>query len=317
MRITNHAGLPEPLVRAVSPVPRNYPPNTVSVTTLAQPAQIQGLLRKHAASITEDASDRLWALLGTLLHDVLERYAEGLQDTIAEQRLELEIDGWIVTGKYDLSELILEGETLTDWKLTSIYALRENEPVKPEWEAQLNCYIALLRHHGREVSKAQIVAIGRDWSKMRASRERDYPQKGVTIKAVRIWESREVFQYLKRRLHLYKDAQEGIWPDCTSEERWARPDRWALMKKGNKKATKLFESPESARGWLKQILGGEKSYSIQYRPGESVRCIHYCPVARFCGQWRKLNPTLSDHLEASIEIAQANTKPTTNQKEPT
>lgn len=294
MRITNHAGLPEPLVRAVSPPVRAYPPNTVSVTTLAQPPQIQGLLKRHTDEITEDAADRLWALLGTLLHDVLEKHAEGLVDTIAEQRLELQVDDWTVTGKYDLSEVILEGETLTDWKLTSIYSLRENEPVKPEWEAQLNVYVALIKSKGRNVTKAQIVAVGRDWSKMRAMRESDYPQKAVTVKVVRIWEGREVLQYLKTRLALYKDAQAGIWPDCTPEERWAKPDKWALMKKGNKKATKLFEIEKDAHGWLAQILGGEKSYSIQFRPGESTRCLHYCPVARFCKQAAALTQKPSD-----------------------
>lgn len=303
MRITNYTGLPAPLVRAVDVPSRVYPPKTVSVTTLTRPAQIQGLLKIHEDKITEDAADRMWALLGTLLHDVLERHAEGLQDTIAEQRLELQIEDWTITGKYDLSELILEGETLTDWKLTSIYALKDND-AKPEWEAQLNCYIALLKYHGRNVTKAQIVAIGRDWSKMRAKRESDYPQKAVAIKAIPIWEPNKTFAYMKHRLMLYKQAQDGIWPDCTPEERWARPAKWAIMKKGNKKASKLCDSEKDAHGWLDQILGGKANYSIQFRAGESIRCANYCPVARHCKQWAKLNPTLSDTLRESIKVAQ-------------
>lgn len=301
MKITNFTGLPEPLVRAVDVPPRIYPPNTVSVTTLSQPAQIQGLKKKHEDEITEDASDRMWMLLGTLLHDVLERHAEGLQDTIAEQRLELQIDDWTITGKYDLTELILEGETLTDWKLTSIYALKDND-AKPEWEAQLNCYIALLKHHGRNVTKAQIVAIGRDWSKMRAKRESDYPQKAVVTKPVPIWDANKVYQYMKHRLMLYKQAQEGIWPECTPEERWERPAKWAIMKKGNKKATKLCDSEKDAHGWLEQILGGKSNYSIQHRPGESIRCQSYCAVSRFCSQFKRMNLTLTDQLQESIEI---------------
>lgn len=291
------------MVKAVDMPPRIYPPKTVSVTTLTRPAQIQGLTKLHDDQITEDAADRMWALLGTLLHDVLERHARGLQDTIAEQRLELEIDDWTITGQYDLSELILEGETLTDWKLTSIYALKESD-AKPEWEAQLNCYAALLKHHGRNVTKAQIVAIGRDWSKMRAKREPDYPQKGVAIKPVTLWEPNKVYAYMKHRLMLHKNAQAGIWPDCTPEERWERPAKWAIMKKGNKKATKLCDSEQNAQGWLDQILGGKNSYSIDYRPGESIRCQSYCPVSQFCPQWAKLNPTLSDTLKESIKVAQ-------------
>lgn len=299
MRITNHTGLPEPLVKAVDVPPRIYPPKTVSVTTLTRPAQIQGLTKLHDDQITEDAADRMWALLGTLLHDVLERHARGLQDTIAEQRLELEIDDWTITGQYDLSELILEGETLTDWKLTSIYALKESD-AKPEWEAQLNCYAALLKHHGRNVTKAQIVAIGRDWSKMRAKREPDYPQKGVVIKPVTLWEPNKVYAYMKHRLMLHKNAQAGIWPDCTPEERWERPAKWAIMKKGNKKATKLCDDSSEAKRWIDNNVADSHLhlYNIEERPGQSIRCESYCAVSEFCRQY--------DNIRRNAEIKNNN-----------
>lgn len=299
MRITNHTGLPEPLVKAVDVPPRIYPPKTVSVTTLTRPAQIQGLTKLHDDQITEDAADRMWALLGTLLHDVLERHARGLRDTIAEQRLELEIDDWTITGQYDLSELILEGETLTDWKLTSIYALKESD-AKPEWEAQLNCYAALLKHHGRNVTKAQIVAIGRDWSKMRAKREPDYPQKGVVIKPVTLWEPNKVYAYMKHRLMLHKNAQAGIWPDCTPEERWERPAKWAIMKKGNKKATKLCDDSSEAKRWIDNNVADSHLhlYNIEERPGQSIRCESYCAVSEFCRQY--------DNIRRNAEIKNNN-----------
>lgn len=303
MRITNKLGLPAPLVKACTPLPRVAVPNRIGVTELTQPPQLRALTRRHADEITEDVSDRLWALLGTLLHNVLEGYAEGLDNAIAEQKLEIQVDGWTVVGKYDLSEIILEGELLTDWKLTSIYSLRDSEPVKPEWEAQINCYIYLLGQHGRKVTEAQIVAIGRDWNKSRARREADYPKKAVCIKRVTLWEPERTLVYIKERVALHRNAEAGFWSDCNAEDRWARPDIWALMKKGQKKAVKLFENKELAEKWLSQILGGAKTHFIQYRQGESVRCAAYCPAAPKCEQWAKLNPTLTVKLEQSIEIA--------------
>lgn len=303
MKITNNLNLPAPLVKAVTRPPREAKPNRIGVTELSQPPQLRGLTRQHAGELTEDASDRLWALLGSLLHDVLEGYAEGLDNTIAEQKLEIEIDGWTVVGKYDLSEMILEGELLTDWKLTSVYSLRDNDAVKPEWEAQINCYVYLLKEHGRNVSNAQIVAIGRDWNKSRARRERDYPQKGICIKPVALWPTEQTLAYIRERVRLHKAAEQGVWPECDAEDRWARPDIYALMKKGQKKAVKLFEDKHLAETWLSQILGGSTSHSIQHRQGESVRCAAYCPAAPKCKQWAKLNPTLSTQLEKSIEIA--------------
>lgn len=283
MKITNQLGLPPPLVRAVSIERQPHPPMTVSVTELIRPAQITGLRNSGQGELVEDASDRLWSLMGTLLHDVLERHAKNTDDVVAEERLSIQIGKWTITGQYDLSEFILEGEILDDWKFTSIYSLRENEPVKPEWEAQVNCYAELLRQAGRSVAKARIIAIGRDWSKMRASRESDYPQKAVTIKDVPLWTSAECVQYIEHRLYLYETALKGEWPECDEEERWARPTRYALMKKGNKKATKLYDTYDAAE------RNRGAAYYIQTRPGESVRCEHYCDVATVCPQWARLN----------------------------
>lgn len=283
MRITNLLGLPLPLVRAVSVEREPHPPMTVSVTELIRPAQITGLRNAGSSELVEDASDRLWALMGTLLHHVLEEHALNVDDVIAEERLSIQIGKWTVVGKYDLTEFLLEGEILDDWKFTSIYSLQEKEPVKPEWEAQVNCYAELLRQAGRSIAKARIIAIGRDWSKMRASRESDYPQKAVAIRDVPLWTSDECLQYLHQRLYLYETALQGEWPECDEEERWARPTKYALMKKGNRKATKLYDTYEAAE------RNRGSAYYIQTRPGESVRCEHYCEVASVCSQRARLN----------------------------
>lgn len=305
MKLTNRLGLPAPLVKAVSRPRPQYGPKTVSVTTLIRPAQITGLEHLHKDNISEDAADRLWALMGTLLHDVLEGHAQGLENTIAEQRLEMQLAGWTITGKYDLSEFILDNEDLSDWKFTSIYALKEKEPVKSEWEAQLNGYAELLRQQGRKVSSAQIVAIGRDWSKRRAAREPDYPQKAVLIKPVKLWPPEQVLNYLTERIKLYEAALEGHWPECSPEERWARPSQYAIMKKGNKKATKLCDDETQASRWIDNNIADSHvhHYYIEPRPGESIRCESYCSVSKFCPQWAALKPSLSKQLEDSIKIA--------------
>lgn len=261
-------------------------------------------MKLHDSQIEEDAADRIFSLMGTLLHDVLEKSAKSFDHCTTEEALTTEILGWKVTGHYDLTEFVLDGELLTDWKFTSVYAMKDKE-LKPEWDAQVNIYAELLRLSGKIVSKAQVVAIGRDWSRSRAARESDYPQRQVIIKPVLLWSSEKVNAYLHERIALHQQAdREGVWPECTEEERWARPAKWAIMKKGNKKATKLCDSEQDAKGWLDQILGGKNMYSIDYRPGESIRCQSYCPVAQFCQQAKKLNPTLSDTLKESIQVAQ-------------
>ncbi len=306
MRITNRLGLPAPLVNAVTATRHESDddPNSIRVSAVIQPVQIRALMKRHEHEIEEDASDRIFSLMGTLLHDVLEKSAQDLDHCTTEEALSTEVLGWKVTGHYDLTEFILDGQVLTDWKFTSVYAMKDKD-LKPEWDAQVNIYAQLLRLSGKTVSKAQIVAIGRDWSKSRAARESDYPQRQVIVKPVPLWSSEAVNCYLQERIALHQRAdREGIWPECSDEERWARPAKWAIMKKGNKKATKLCDSEQDAKGWIEQILGGKSLYSIDYRPGESIRCQSYCVVSQFCGQVKKLQPSLSDTLEASIKVAQ-------------
>ena len=125
MKVTNLNKLPEPLVRAVSRHEHDHEPNSISVTGLVQPPQLRALSIKHSSELSEDASDRIWALLGTLLHAALEKHAHGLKNFITEEELTTEILGWKVIGHYDASELLLDGEILTDYKLTSVYAFKD------------------------------------------------------------------------------------------------------------------------------------------------------------------------------------------------
>ncbi|MEK6280281.1 MAG: hypothetical protein AABN95_07980 [Acidobacteriota bacterium] len=285
MLITNTNNLPAPLVMAVTRHPRENTPGRISVSELIQPPQIRALSRLHDAELTEDASERIWALLGTLLHGILERNARGLKNTISEEALEADFLGWQVVGHYDLSEMVLDGELLTDWKLTSVWSVKDG--VKAEWEQQLNCYAELIRRAGRAVSQLQIVAIGRDWSKNKARFDATYPQEQVKVLSVSLWTSEEATEFIEERVRLHQKAESGTWADCTDEERWARPTQWALMKKTQKKAIKLFDKKADAHERLLSMIKG--AYEVVERPGESVRCESYCSVASFCPQKARLN----------------------------
>lgn len=296
MKITNNLNLPEPLVRAVTRHPRERKPNVISVSELIQPPQLRALTLKHADEITEDASDRIWSLLGTLLHGVLERNAKGLKDTIAEETLEAEVLGWKVIGHYDLSEMVLDGELLTDWKLTSIWAVKDG--IKPEWEAQLNLYAELIRRSGRYVDQLQIVAVGRDWSKSKAQFDQNYPQQQVQTFSVPLWTPEQAEEYLVERVALHQAAERGEYPECTPQERWAKETQWALMKRGQKKAVKLYLNQDLAM----RAAGEAKDLSVVERPGASIRCESYCPVSQFCKQYQDSKPTLTKQLAASLEL---------------
>lgn len=281
MQITNNLNLPEPLVRAVSRHPRRRQPGVISVTELIQPPQIRALTLRHSSELSEDAGDRIWALLGTLLHGVLERNAKGMKDTIAEESLEMEVLGWKVIGHYDLSEMVLDGECLTDWKLTSVWSVKDG--IKREWEEQLNCYAELIRRAGRYVDQLQVVAIGRDWSKNKAKFDSSYPQEQVKVLSVPLWTSEQAAEFLETRVRLHQEAEKGSWPDCTPEERWVKA-KFAVMKTGAKKAVRLYDTNAAAL----THANNDSALYVQHRPGESVRCESYCAVSGHCEQFKRM-----------------------------
>ena len=291
MKITNRANLPAPLVEAVTRHPRERGDTIISVSELIQPPQLRALTVIHDAELEEDASDRIWALLGTLMHGALENHAKGLANVLSEQELRMVVLGWTLVGHYDLSEMVLDGETLTDYKLTSVWSIKDGH--KPEWTAQLNTYAHLIRHAERAVNKAQIVAIGRDWQKSKARYDREYPQHQVKIMPVGLWTPAEAQRYIEHRIRLHQRAlNERIWPECTEEERWATGTKYALMKKGQKRAVKLYDDQLAAENAL------TAGHYVEIRVAESRRCDSYCAVADVCPQNQaRLSKTLAFRKE--------------------
>lgn len=275
MRITNTNNLPAPLLAAVSKT-RVPQPDTISVTQLIGPPQIRLLTLKHWDEIEEDASDRIWATVGTLMHQLLASHAptDGHQ---AERTLQTTVDGFTVTGTFDL---LNQKGVVSDYKFVSVWTTMNG--IKEEWINQLNLYAELLRRSGEKVEALQIVALYRDWSKNKAL-EHNYPKSQVRIYEVPLWSSEKASAYLTERVRLHAAAQAGEPTGCSPDERWYRPGKYALMKDGRKSAVKLFDDRSEA---LAAIIS--KDLSVHPRPGSNVRCESYCSVARFCPQFAAL-----------------------------
>ena len=282
MQITNHANLPEPIVQAVRNDPYDAGPSDISVTKLIGPPQIRVLERQHADELTEDASDRIWSLVGQIGHKILER-AE--MEALAETRLFADVAGWTVSGQFDRMVILPDG-TLQDYKFTSVWAVADG--VKPEWEAQLNVLRWLAAENGYPpIRQLQIVAILRDWSRGKAKQGGDYPQQQVRVLPVPVWSLEDAARYVRERVHLHQEAERCAaagepLPQCTPEERWARPTKYAVRKPGRKSAVRVLDTEQDAR----DIAAGTPSGYVEIRHGESVRCADYCAVADYCAQRR-------------------------------
>ena len=75
----------------------------------------------------------------------------------------------------------------------------------------------------------------------------------------------------------------------TAADRWSTGDKYAVMKKGNKRAIKLHDSEQAAIEHCENLnfSSGYKINFIEFRKGEDKRCEDYCLVKNFCEHRRK------------------------------
>lgn len=272
MNLTNIHGLPQALVDAV----RNDPykgGGDISATKLIDSPQVRVLRKQYGESIVEDVTERIWSLLGQAVHTVLER---ANKSDIVEERLYAKVDGWDLSGQFDRMDL--QGETLDDYKCTSTYKVTMSD--MKDWERQLNVLRWLAVQNGYKVEKLRIIAILRDWQKAQAKRKPDYPQQAVATIDIPVWPLEETYAYIAERVRLHKLAEEGGSVPCTDDERWYEGTTYALMKKGGKRAIRVYERKEDIGT---EIPDGQY---VETRLGGYKRCAEYCEVAEFCSQYR-------------------------------
>lgn len=290
MRITNRLGLPEPFVAAARGDGRHAPrPKSYSVTQMSKGVRQVLLERRHADELEQDAADMVWAVFGTAVHSIFESAAE--TDTqIKEGFVSADMpDGYTLTGIFDLYDDATG--TVTDWKTASVW-----KAVYDEWEdyrAQLLSYCWILRQMGFEARRGQIVALLKDHSKTKAKTDRSYPQHPVFVREFDFTEEeieargewlRGRFAEIERAEQLPDDEL----PLCTSEERWTKPTKFAVMKKGRKSAVRLYDDKGDAHQRAAMENGHKEGpYYVEERPGTDGRCPDYCAAAPFCAYWRE------------------------------
>lgn len=278
MQITNTFNLPDAIHQAV--MFDDYDPGEcdISITGLIAPPQMEVLRRRHDGDIAEDCSDRLYALMGKAMHAILER-AE--TSALTEQRLFCQIGGLVVSGQYDRMYLTPQ-LVLQDYKFSSVWEYIFG--LKDERIQQLNSYRFLALENGYQVDRLEVVFLFRDWSKSKARLDKSYPPRQIMIVDVPVWPIEKIEAFLLERVALHRAARAGDLPECSPDDRWAKSDAFAVMKKGRKSAVKLHDNAKAAEAHAKNVPGGY----VEARPGESARCEHYCVVADFCPQFQAI-----------------------------
>jgi len=285
-KITNKKGLPEQLVRAVERE-YTYQEKRYSITSLLDTHRILQLKRRHHDELSQDVGDMIWMIFGSGIHKAIED--AGVEPgQHAEKRLEWKFGEYTLSGIVDFIDE--KKELILDWKTTSLwtYTYKSNHD---KWLKQLQLSALLwFKNTGQWIQKGQIGALLKDYKK-KPFPEEGYPDSELQIIDFDLGSPQDIEDWLLRvfdDIATYETFDDSQLPLCTPEERWNTGDKWAVIEKGKKRATRVYDNEENALQHVSDAFTVGVKMEIDFRPGEDKRCKDYCPVKLFCEYGRNL-----------------------------
>lgn len=294
MNYTNNHGIPEELAAAIQVDHYSSPddkPYDYSVTKLLSPIQQTELLRRYKDSDelpAMDVLDGFNAWVGSVIHNSIEDAWKKGMKSIAEERLYMEIGGKTLSGKLDC--LDYGNKKIIDWKTCRLYKVQKGDYL--EWERQQNLYAMLCDENGYEINNLEIVAIMLDWKRNEAKFKNNYPQTPIIPIALNKWSKEEALAFAEDRIKQLEraknmtDEELAICMPCSRYDQWSQYQGCALIKEGNSKATKVFDSREQAEDYVADNPK-YKEYNLEDRYSKRTRCIDYCSAKPVCQQYKR------------------------------
>lgn len=336
VKFTNKFNLPVEFVDAIT-LDNHVTNGDISVTTLIDSPQIRMIKKMNDYEV--DLTDQIAMFFGSAIHERLEssntqmHYAKILNqaaailskigtaedkganvgawmrkyvkeviepkfpsDCLIEQTLTLECRGWTISGTLD--RYIKSEKTIRDYKTITAEQLAFPEQ-KASWSKQQNIYAVMLRELGYEVEKIEIVAIVKNWSKIKLATSKDYPRSSIVTIPLNVLDNNKMLEYIDKRVAIHQRAEEGEQVPCTKTDRWAKEDSYAVKKQGGKRALRVLPNTMLAQKFIdeNEFKYPAGSLYIDPRPSESFRCKNYCAVSSICPQYKR-------ELEITAEVAQ-------------
>jgi hypothetical protein len=288
-----------------------YDPMTYSATDLLKPIKSLILSReiKNNTLPTEtmDIADLAPSRLGTAVHtDVerawLENYEEALTalgfphrliESIAinpeiadpdrtniyiEQRTAKQMGKYTISGKFDF---VIEGR-VRDVKTTKTYNWIHGGN-NHKYMMQGSIY----RWLNPDIITDDFMSVDyafTDWTPLQAQANKDYPPNRILSKDLELLPIQITEDFVNERLNLIDSLTgkpQNLMPDCTPEELWQNPTKWAFYRKAtNKKATKLYDIAQEAYDANSAI--GNTGVVVE-RPSTPKFCT-YCDASSICLQ---------------------------------
>ena len=291
MIITNKLNMPDAFVKAIQNS-RHNADKCLSATTLLKGTKEIILTDRHFDEITIDASDEVWAVFGTAVHSILEHQED---DAFKEESFSVDVLDYKVTGKVDRYDM--KHETIEDWKTASVWKVIFQD--FEDWKRQGLIYTWLLKQSGLNVRHIRFVALLKDFSKSEAKKKADYPQSPVYVyefdptpedmTSIEVYIKDKVFDVSQN----VEKADDDI-PECSPDQRWATPTKWAVMKEGRKTAVKVCESEEEAKAFIDDLEKEKDKHYVEERKGQDKKCSDYCTCCEFCSYFKSLKSEVTE-----------------------
>lgn len=306
MIYTNNHKIPLPL--AVFLATNDYDPHqSISATSLIRPLR-QLILSQRVINNSIDISSLVSARMGSAIHTAIEQawkepqnalQALGYTDDVIsririnpsleelteqsniipvymEQRSYKEINGYMISGKYDF---VAEGR-VHDFKSTSVYTYLNQSNVE-KYQLQGSIY-RLLNPEIITDDYMYIHYIFTDWSKVNSYKP-NYPQSRVLSQKIPLLSIEDTQAYIESKLQqydYYKDLPETSLPLCSDNDLWRKPTVWKYYKNPSARvSTKNFDNPSQAYA-LQQSKGCGEVREVK----GLVSACKYCPAFDLCSQ---------------------------------
>ena len=213
----------------------------LSTTTLIGPLRkaIYGMLQPESTE-PQDVNFLLASAKGTAMHqgmtNALTAYGSGY---ICEQRIETEVDGWKISGEFDI---LTPDKQIKDLKFVSNYNLKklqedmlilqpgmsleemyEQTPTYFKYQAQLSVYYYLLNDPEVKPYASILFMLnnGSDMGKFKVDSEVTFP----------LWPREATQEFIENRVAIIKQhLADGILPLCSASERGFSPAEYKLQR---------------------------------------------------------------------------------------
>lgn len=283
-------------------------PNIISATSLLKPLKSLVLARRATEESDIDIFNLIPSRLGTAVHTAVEiawlsdyktamlnlGYPQSVVDKIRinpekpvedainiylEQRKEKQIEGFTISGKFDI---VVDGQ-LSDIKNTSTYTY-----IKGSNDRKYALQGSIYRWLNPDIISEDYLNIEyvfNDWSSYKAASDPQYPSNRVITKSILLLSLEETERYIKDRLTQLKQLDQlpqDELPRCTREDLWQDRSRWAYYRNpaNRKRATKIFDLEADA---MKRHADDGMTGLVEERKGEPTYC-RFCDARQVCQQ---------------------------------